>query len=135
MVERIPCAVAIVRWDDDVLLLRRRDDDRSFPGTWCLPGGRKDEGDSDTAETAVRELFEETKIVYRHGRVKLFHTGESPHEGRDRIYVIDAYTVETDIYSVRLSDEHTDYLWVKPEEALKLQLAGNLTRRILELLR
>ena len=46
--------------DGRVLLLRRRNDDRSFVG-WCLPGGKVDI-DETVREALDREVFEETGI-------------------------------------------------------------------------
>lgn len=47
---------AVVQQNDKILLIRRRDD-----GLWALPGGITDPGET-AAETAVRELAEETGI-------------------------------------------------------------------------
>jgi 8-oxo-dGTP pyrophosphatase MutT (NUDIX family) len=49
--------------DCHYLLLRRTKDVRSYPGDWCLPGGRKDPGERDLLATAWRELEEETAIT------------------------------------------------------------------------
>jgi ADP-ribose pyrophosphatase YjhB (NUDIX family) len=63
-----PSAFAAVRWVGGRLLLVRRCDS----GTWELPGGRVDVGES-AAEAAVRETAEETSVHVRvTGLVGLF---------------------------------------------------------------
>lgn len=46
----------------DLLLTRRRDDLESHPGQVSFPGGRVEEGDGSTVETALREAREEVGI-------------------------------------------------------------------------
>lgn len=53
----VPCASVVVTDRDGRLLLVKRADD----GTWCLPGGRLEPGESWSA-CAVRECLEETGI-------------------------------------------------------------------------
>lgn len=51
------------------LLLRRTKAVKSYPGDWCLPGGRKDLDEVDLLETAWRELEEETAITRQQCRL------------------------------------------------------------------
>jgi 8-oxo-dGTP diphosphatase len=55
------CAVAVVRDEDDAVLLQLRDDDPSImhPNMWVFPGGHGRNGE-DPSECARRELREET---------------------------------------------------------------------------
>jgi ADP-ribose pyrophosphatase YjhB (NUDIX family) len=53
-----PGASVVVVRDDAVLLVERAD----APGTWCLPGGHVDHGESPSA-AAARELEEETALA------------------------------------------------------------------------
>ena len=46
----------------DVLLLERAHDMRSHAGQVAFPGGRRDDGDADDIETALREAAEETGL-------------------------------------------------------------------------
>ena len=59
-------AVAILRTrgpDSTILLIRRAErEGDAWSGHWSLPGGRRDEPDSDLLETALRELEEECGI-------------------------------------------------------------------------
>ena len=65
-----PCGEAVVVRDGRVLLMRRAERaDDSWSGQWSLPGGRREPGDLDLVETALRELEEECGI--RLGRDQL----------------------------------------------------------------
>jgi 8-oxo-dGTP pyrophosphatase MutT (NUDIX family) len=59
-------AVAIVRArapEPRILLMRRAErEGDSWSGHWSLPGGRRDEADSDLLDTAIRELREECGV-------------------------------------------------------------------------
>lgn len=66
--ELAKAAVAIILCrseEDDLLLLTRRLPRSSDPwsGTWALPGGKRDHGDPDLVETAIREAREECGIT------------------------------------------------------------------------
>src|SRR5579872_5254377 len=77
-------AVAIVHArgpEESVLLIRRTERiDDPWSGHWCFPGGRRDPGDRDLLETALRELEEECGI--RLGREALEAALPSTNAGR-----------------------------------------------------
>ena len=64
--ERIRCVGGIVRYADGLLLVRRGQEPAR--GTWSVPGGRVEAGESDPAATA-REMLEETGLVVEVGRL------------------------------------------------------------------
>lgn len=63
---RRPAAVAITLVDDDegtgVLLTRRAESLRAYPGQWSMPGGIVDEGES-VVDGVLREMHEELGVV------------------------------------------------------------------------
>jgi 8-oxo-dGTP diphosphatase len=56
------CVAVVVRDHEGRVLLLRRSATRTWPGTWCLPGGRLEYGET-LEECCRRELFEETGLV------------------------------------------------------------------------
>lgn len=46
---------------NQVLLLKRKDDDDFMPSKWCVPGGKYDQGNS-LLQSACRECLEETGL-------------------------------------------------------------------------
>ncbi len=67
-------AVAIVQasWPESSVLLMRRAEREgdSWSGHWSLPGGRRDSGDLDLLQTALRELEEECGIRLRRDQME-----------------------------------------------------------------
>ncbi len=56
---------------ESVLLMRRSErEDDSWSGQWSLPGGRREAGDRDLLETALRELEEECGIGLDRGQME-----------------------------------------------------------------
>lgn len=111
-------AGAIVHRDAgrEILLLRRRDDETSFPGAESLPSGGVEPGETLLGGLA-REMHEEIGIPMgaplrlepfvtwfdydsRHGERKRQFTFARPHDGTP----------------VRLSQEHTDFRWFPAEK-------------------
>lgn len=62
-----------------VLLIRRDEKAKAFPGAWAIPGGFMDANDENIVEAAVRELQEETGLA----NPKLALVGTFTDKGRD----------------------------------------------------
>ena len=127
MTDRIPCAGALVRDAAGRLLLVLRAHPPAA-GTWSLPGGRIEPGES--AEAAcVREVAEETGLavaVVRHvGQV------ERPAPGGDT-YVIDDYACRMTGGFLRPGDDADDARFVSDEELDRLPLAPLLRETLRE---
>ena len=106
-----PASSAIVR-NGDRLLLGRRINPPS-KDMFAFPGGRAEEGET-PAETALRELHEETGIVAR--RPQLFATYDLPsRDGEGRLtshFFLSVFTVETDADPlVTVGDDAADAGW------------------------
>ena len=98
---------------DSILLLQYP------PGHWSFPKGHIEESDKDHFSTAKRELLEETGI----SEVSIIDGWKSRTEytffskGTPTTKQVFWYLANTDELSVKLSHEHTNYLWVNFEEA------------------
>jgi 8-oxo-dGTP diphosphatase len=127
MTERIPCVGALVRDDDRRLLLILRSRPPAA-GTWSLPGGRIEPGESATA-ACVREVAEETGLdveVVRHvGQVEL------PAPGGDT-YVIDDYACRTLGGVLRAGDDAHDARFVSDEDLDRLPVSPLLRETLQE---
>lgn len=127
MTDRIPCAGALVRDDAGRLLLVLRAHPPAA-GSWSLPGGRIEPGES--AEAAcVREVAEETGLtvaVVRHvGQV------ERPAPSGDT-YVIDDYACRMVGGALRAGDDAGDARFVSDEELDRMPLAPLLRETLRE---
>ncbi len=98
----------------DVLILRRSEDVKSFPGLWAGVSGYLEEGE-EAVERARIEVREETGL-------------EVPEEGTsgdlilargregNTIWVVHPFLFQVDSRDITLDWEHVEYQWIKPEE-------------------
>ena len=118
MTERIPCVGALVRDGAGRLLVVLRGRPPA-EGTWSLPGGRIEPGESPEA-ACVREIAEETgldvAVVRRVGRV------ERP-APRGGTYVIDDYACRVEGGALHAGDDADDARFVTDAELAELPLA------------
>jgi len=123
----VPAGVVVLRDDEGkVLLLRRYLHDRNMPGL-SLPGGQVEEGES-LPDALRREVREETGLEVR------FRS----YAGAYRTGWFDVHAVHGVIEGGELrafpSPEHEAAMWVAPTDALSMDLAGSMTRAILQAL-
>ncbi len=110
-------------FDGRFLLLQRRSD-KQHGTKWGLPGGKANLGET-PKETVIRETREETGIdVSAHG-VKLFRRTFVRYPEVDFIYDIFQSGLKKR-EPVRLSDEHIDFTWATPLQALEMDLILDL---------
>jgi len=64
---RLGAVAVAIDADERVLLTRRPQSMRSFPGAWVMPGGSVDVSDATVAAAALRELLEETGLAVAEG--------------------------------------------------------------------
>jgi 8-oxo-dGTP diphosphatase len=118
-------ARAVVARADRVLLVRRAEWD-TLPGTWELPGGKVDAGES-IAEALARELEEETGLLATAAPTPRFsHVLRSP-SGRqvlEHVYALPAAGAPS------LSPEHDAWVWQSATAPLPGPLSESAARAL-----
>lgn len=100
------------------LLLKRSDKAKIYPGIWQMITGTI-ESHEHTRDTLVRELQEETGIkggkIFSIPRINTFYLAVS-----DKICMSPVFLTIVDSDNVKISEEHSEYLWADFEGASKL---------------
>jgi 8-oxo-dGTP diphosphatase len=103
---------------NELLLVKRNNQDPHNPGVWEVPGGRLDEGESPFLGLK-REVNEEVGL-----EIDIKNPLRVHHFVRDdgqKITMITFYCkVKEKDYEVKLSEEHTEYKWSNPNDALEI---------------
>lgn len=116
---------AIIRKNDNILLLRRSQSSGFDPGLWELPGGKIDYGEN-LKEAVQREVEEEVGLVIRIGRpFKTWHFIKEP-------FWVTGITFICDYISggVALSPEHDAHEWIQPEDYKNYPLSTSVEDQI-----
>ena len=102
--------------DGKQILVLKRSDKGDHGGTWGLPGGKVEKGES-TIAGAMREIEEETGVSYVPGnRLESMESRDGTHRWVTYLYRV------TEPFEVTLSDEHTDSKWVDIDKIKDLKL-------------
>jgi len=112
---------AILENQKDEILLIKRSSHMEYPDCWEDIGGRLNPSES-PEEGLRREIFEETGIkdIEIVKPLTMFHVFRKNEEKAENELIGISYWCKTKTSKVKLSDEHTDYKWVEPEDALEL---------------
>jgi DNA topoisomerase-1 len=106
-----------------VLLLRRAHEGGDHGGEWALPGGKVEEGET-SEQAAVREVWEEIKYRAGHAGKWFCRRVKNGVDATTYLYDVD------DEFSPRLArDEHDDWRWIIPVEALRKALGPKPSKR------
>jgi ADP-ribose pyrophosphatase YjhB (NUDIX family) len=118
----VECAGALVRDDEGRLLLVRRGREPSA-GTWSLPGGRVEPGES-AAGAAGREVREETGLEVEVGPVLIEAV---IWDGRYRVQDFAAVVVGGEL---RAGDDAADVRWVDVDALASMPLSPGLLEEL-----
>jgi len=118
-------AGCIIQNDDKILMLFRSANETD-PSLWGIPAGKVELGESDI-EAVVREVFEETSIVF--APEDLSNLGVLPIQYPDMLVEFPIFHMKlNEIPEIKLTPrEHIEHKWMKPAEVLELD---NLMRDV-----
>jgi 8-oxo-dGTP pyrophosphatase MutT (NUDIX family) len=94
-----------------MLILKRSQSDPLAPGTWDLPGGRAEDGES-PEQVAARETAEETGFELHDP--SLFFATSDIRDGVSKTWLFFTGSVQEHAEPV-LSSEHDGYEWIDPK--------------------
>jgi 8-oxo-dGTP diphosphatase len=122
---RVRCVGALVRDEQRRLLMVRRAHEPAA-GTWSVPGGRVEPGETD-AQAVAREVLEETGLVVKPG--DLVGTVERPTASGD-VYDIFDYAAEVVSGELAAATDAADARWVGDHELLELPCSPGLVETL-----
>lgn len=97
-----------------VLVIKRGEEEKDFPGWYMLPGG-KQEANETPIQTAIRETFEETGIKVTNPKLRVLATHN--HEYRERMYLVYIFSSTEFLGQIVQSDEGTA-MWMPIDELM-----------------
>lgn len=120
----IVTAVAVIQRDDGrILLLKRSDQEKVYPGHFTFPGGKVEDNDTIT-EALAREVQEECGLTLSEGIILIKEKAIGRPDGQTSkslsflCQVEDASNVTID------TNDFTEYRWVNLDELQELQHVG-----------
>lgn len=115
-----------------ILFVKRSKNDHFDPLLWELPGGKQEPGEEST-HALIREVKEETGLEIKI-RFQIFEAEGVVDRGRRRGqgFLFKVFEAFSDSREVRLSEEHDEFTWLFPKDALACLELTREARKILE---
>lgn len=124
---KAPVLTCFIKYQDQILLLKRSHKVSTYRGLWNTVAGYLDEIKS-VKDKAYKELDEELNINRENIlKTKLSHLYEFYDKNIQKTWIIFPAMVELRKKpAIKLNWEHTDYKWIKPEEINEYNIVPNL---------
>jgi len=110
----------ILKSNDELLIVKRNENDDLYPGAWEFPGGHLENGET-IEEGLKRELYEEIGFDLDFQPIITHYCDEIKNNNNKQIHNIEIDFIinvnKLDI-GITLSDEHCDYKWVTKDSEL-----------------
>ncbi len=119
---------AFIIWDGKALIAKRADNDNYLPGYWEQVGGKADPGETHE-QAAIREVKEEAGI--RIQPIRLYNTYEYTHRTMGPMCEYAYLCKIAGDSTVTISEEHSDYKWITPEELEQIQPMSDYMREVI----
>ncbi|HPS21186.1 MAG TPA: NUDIX domain-containing protein [Candidatus Paceibacterota bacterium] len=105
------------------ILLLHRHDHKSQGGKWGIPAGKIDHRDNNDRKLAmIRELEEETGLIVNEEDLVFHKTFFVEYPDKKYFYHYHVINIKNDFDVCIEENEHQNYCWATPEEALDMSL-------------
>lgn len=115
----VACEAYIVH-DGKVLMHKRAEDKKKFPGFWIGPGGHVDEGE-DVLTAVIREVKEETGVLVKEKDVTLKVLAFHHHLDRGEVWMEYLFSAKIPSDQKVKSTAEGKSGWIKVDELMKLE--------------
>ena len=112
--------------EDEILIVKRHPKSKTDPEMWELPGGKVEKGEHFT-DALIREIKEESDLDCEVGDFCEAIQNDYMHK---RTVQLMMYLTEIE-GNVKISEEHTEYMWASLEELKSLEISSSL-KKVLE---
>ena len=110
----------ILKDDNELLIVKRSENDDLYPGAWEFPGGHLENGET-LKEGLKRELFEEIGFNIDFEPIITHYYDEIKEKNNELIHDLEIdfiINVKKEDVNVVLSSEHCDFKWVTKDSDL-----------------
>lgn len=105
-------------------VLLYRNGNKPQPNTWGVPAGKVEKGE-DLRQAMLREMKQETGILLDSNQIHYYNKVYVRYPDYDFVYHIFHAKLKANEIKIN-SEEHKDFTWVAPEEALNMPLIQDL---------
>lgn len=117
----IEASGCFVQYEDKILLLHRQDH-KPEGNSWGAPGGKLDPYET-PKDAVIRETYEETGLLIEGDEVEYVCDVYYRNEKSDVLFHLFRGNILQNPEEVKISfEEHKGFTWVKPEDALQMNL-------------
>ena len=107
----------------EILIVKRHPKSRTDPEMWELPGGKVEKGEH-FADALVREIKEETNLDVNVGDFAEAIQNDYSHKRTVQLMMY----LENITGEVKISEEHTDWMWASLEKMKGLEISTSLKK-------
>jgi 8-oxo-dGTP diphosphatase len=107
----------------EILIVKRHPKSKTDPEMWELPGGKVEKGEH-FADALVREIKEETNLDVNVGDFCEAVQNDYMHKRTVQLMMY----LEDGEGSVKISDEHTEFMWASMEKIKTLEISTSLEK-------
>lgn len=109
--------------NSEILIVKRHPKSRTDPEMWELPGGKVEKGEH-FADALVREIKEETNLDVNVGDFAEAIQNDYSHKRTVQLMMY----LENIRGEVKISEEHTDWMWASLEKIKDLEISTSLKK-------